>query len=153
LLASVAPVALLVTVAAAGLGLEFQWWMRMADRADWPWGGAMFTLNALPLAGWTLLGLSLGVLLGAAIRPLTSRPGKGPDILSSALGWPDGRLLTGAQLHHTAAWFRAHHIQIWLAYQPGSRFFLFGGIEFGWLAVLSALLIGATVLLIRCGAS
>ena len=202
LLASVAPVALLVTVAAAGLGLEFQWWMRMADRADWPWGGAMFTLNALPLAGWTLLGLSLGVLLGAAIRrtvpamaatlpcglaamyvaitwqrgylppvrqaaadptfssgggygysvPLTSRAGQGPHILSSALGWPDGRLLT-AQRHHTAAWFLAHHIQIWLTYQPASRIWLFECIEFGWLAALSAILIGATVLLIRRGAS
>ncbi len=204
LLASVVPVALLLMVIAAGLRLEYQWWLRpLAAAPDWFWLGRLFALSPLPFAGWTLLGLSLGVLLGAAIRrtvpamaatlvgglpgmyvalrwqrgyltplrqaaahptfssrggygysvPLRSRAGQRPDILSSALGWPDGRLLTSAQLHHPAAWFRAHHIQIWLTYQPGSRLFLFQAIEFGWLVVLSALLIAATVLLIRRGAS
>jgi hypothetical protein len=74
-------------------------------------------------------------------------------MLSTALGWPDGRLLTGAQLHHTAAWFRVHHIQIWLTYQPSSRFFLFQCIELGWLVMAAALLIGATALVLRRGAS
>ena len=204
LLSSVLPVALIVMVIAAGLGLEYQWWLRpLAAAPDWFWLGRLFALSPLPFAGWTLLGLSLGVLLGAAIRrtvpamaatlacglpgmyvalrwqrgyltplrqaaahptfssgggygysvPLTSGAGRRPDILSSALGWPDGRLLTAAQLHHTAAWFLAHHIQIWLTYQPASRIWLFECIEFGWLAALSAILIGATVLLIRRGAS
>lgn len=83
---------------------------------------------------------------------LRSRPGAG-QIIRSALGWPDGRLLTDAQLHHPAAWFRVHHIQIWLSYQPGSRTFLFECIEFGWLALLSALLIAGTAMLIRRGAA
>jgi hypothetical protein len=85
--------------------------------------------------------------------PFSSGRGPGPDILGSALGWLNGRLLTGAQLQHPAAWFRAHHIQVWLTYQPGSRLFLFECIEFGWLGAASALLIGLTVLFIRRGVS
>jgi hypothetical protein len=80
---------------------------------------------------------------------LSWRRGPGPQILSRALGWPDGRLLSQAQLHHPPAWFRSHHIQIWLTYQPGSRLAQFQLIEFGWLAVLSVLLIAATVAVIR----
>ena len=79
--------------------------------------------------------------------------GPGPDRLSTALGWPDGRLLTSSELHHSAAWFRLHHIQVWLTYQPGSRFLLFEYIEFGWLVALSAILIGVTVVLIRSRAA
>lgn len=75
--------------------------------------------------------------------------GPGPDVLNSALGWPDGRLLRFSQYHHTPAWFRLHHIQVWVTYQPGSRFMLFQYIEFGWLIVLSAILIAAALVLIR----
>jgi hypothetical protein len=203
LLANVVPVALVVMVIAAGLGLEYRWWLRPLAAPGAFWLERLFALNPLPFAGWTLLGLSLGVLLGATIRRtvpamaatlacglpamyvalawqrrylpplrraaadptfsprggygssglLTSGSGQRPDIISSALGWPDGRLLTAAELHHPAAWFRSHHIQVWLTYQPGNRFFLFQCIEFGWLVLLSALLIAATVLLIRRGAS
>jgi hypothetical protein len=190
-------------VIAAGLGLEYRWWLRPLAAPDSFSRGRLFALNPLPFAGWTLLGLSLGVLLGAAIRrtvpamaatlacglpamyvalawqrnylpplaqaaadatfsarggygysvPLTSGSGQRPDILGSALGWPDGRLLTAAELRHPAAWFRSHHIQVWLTYQPGSRFFLFQCIELGWLIALSAILLGLTVLLIRRGAA
>lgn len=203
LLASVVPVALILMAIGAGLGLEFSWWLRSPGSPEPFFSDRLFTLNPLPLPGWTVLGLSVGVLLGAAIRrtvpamaatlacglpamyatltwqrgylsplrqaaahpvfssgggygysvPLTSRAGQRPAILSSALGWPDGRLLSSTQLHHTAAWFRAHHIQIWLTYQPSSRYFLFQGIEFGWLVLASALLIGATLLALRRGAS
>jgi hypothetical protein len=75
--------------------------------------------------------------------------GPGPDILNTALGWPDGLLLTGSELNHSAAWFRLHHIQVWLTYQPGSRLALFEWIEFGWLITLSAILIGLTVVFVR----
>ncbi len=75
--------------------------------------------------------------------------GARPDVLSAALGWPDGRLLTTGELRHPAAWFRLHHIQIWVTYQPGTRLGLFHLIEFGWLIALSAVLIAATVLLIK----
>jgi hypothetical protein len=75
--------------------------------------------------------------------------GPGPDILSTAFGWPDGRLLNGRQLDHSPAWLSAHHIQIWLTYQPGSRFLVFEYFELGWLVALSAILIWATFVLIR----
>ena len=79
-----------------------------------------------------------------------SRHGPGPDILDSNLGWPDGRLLSNAQIaHHQAAWFRLHHIELWVTYQPGSRYGLFQAIEFGWLIVLAVILIAATTVLIR----
>ncbi len=204
LLGAVMPVALLLTVIAVGLAFELRWWTDALTPYR-PWWGDLFSLNPLPFTGWMLMGFSLGVVMGAAIRrtvpamaatlacylplafydlslgwqrsylpplhqravdvtigagggygygvPLRSGGGPGSEIISSALGWPDGRLLTSAQLHHPATWFRAHHIQVWLTYQPGSRFFLFECIEFGWLIGLSAILIGLTVLLIRRGTS
>jgi ABC-2 family transporter protein len=76
--------------------------------------------------------------------------GPGPDVLSTDPGWPDGRLLSNAQIaHHSAGWFRLHHIQLWVTYQPASRYFTFQPLEFGWLVALSLLLIAATVVLIR----
>jgi hypothetical protein len=57
--------------------------------------------------------------------------------------------LSNAQLDHAASWFRLHHIQLWVTYQPGSRYGLFQVIEFGWLIALSAILIAATIVLIR----
>lgn len=82
---------------------------------------------------------------------LSYGPGQnpGPDIVGRALGWPDGRLLSQAQLGQPAEWLSQHHIRLWLSYQPASRFGLFELIEFGWLAVASALLIAATIVLIR----
>jgi hypothetical protein len=79
-------------------------------------------------------------------RPTESRTLCEP---STALGWPDGRLLSASQLDHLPAWFRLHHIQVWLTYQPGSRFLPFQFIEFSWLIALSAILIGAALVLIR----
>jgi hypothetical protein len=76
------------------------------------------------------------------------QPGPRPDILSTAPGWPDGRLLSTAQLDHSPAWFRLHHIQVWLTYQPGNRFLLFQYIELGWLIVLSAILTAAAALVL-----
>ncbi len=204
LVATVLPVALIVMATATGLAVELRWWVIDPARHVWLWEGNVFALNPLPLIGWVLLGFSLGVTTGAAIRrtvsamaatlgcflplayavelswrrsylpplheramdgpiiagghvgygvPLRSGGGPGQEILGAALGWPDGRLLTAAQLHHAAAWFRAHHIHVWVAYQPGSRYVLFQVIEFGWLAVLSAALIATTALLIRSSAT
>jgi ABC-2 family transporter protein len=201
----------LLAIAAAGVGFEFGWWLTRPSRSgqiasEWAfgsgasWGPAFFGLHPLPFAGWVTMALSLGVLLGAAIRrtvpamaamlacyvallcvttaywrmsylpPLHRRinvqfsagggysysaywsgqPGPGPGILSSALGWPDGRLLSRAQIaRHAAAWFRLHHIKLWVTYQPASRYGLFQVIEFGWLIALAAILIAATAVLIR----
>ncbi|HEX9030517.1 MAG TPA: hypothetical protein VF834_01645 [Streptosporangiaceae bacterium] len=71
------------------------------------------------------------------------------DVLDARLGFPDGRLLSNAQAWRSAAWFRAHHVGMWVTYQPGSRYGLFDVIEFGWLAALSVILVAATVVLIR----
>jgi hypothetical protein len=75
--------------------------------------------------------------------------GAGPYLLGTRLGWPDGRPLSASQLDHAAAWFREHHIAVWMTYQPSSRYSIFQFIEFGWLAALSALLVGLTVVLIN----
>jgi hypothetical protein len=200
LIATVVPIAMLLAAVAIGLGLEFRWWANPLEGPGWAWRPDLFGLNPLPFTGWMLLGFSLAVFFGAAVRRtvaamaatlagylplmylvattwrrsyvaplhlagaqpefnvgggygysmyLARQHGPGPDILSTALGWPDGRLLTNSQLDHSAAWFRQHHIQIWLTYQPGGRFFLFECIEFGWLVVLSAILIGVTIVMIR----
>ena len=78
-----------------------------------------------------------------------SQHGPGPDALRSNLGWPDGRLISDAQVtHHSAAWLTRHQIQLWVTYQPGSRYGLFQLIEFGWLIALSVILIAATVVMI-----
>ena len=47
------------------------------------------------------------------------------------------------------AYLSAHHYLLWSAYQPESRFWHFQLIESGWLLVLSLLLIGAAVALVR----
>ncbi len=79
-----------------------------------------------------------------------SQHGPGPDILSSSLGWPDGRPIGDAEVtHHSAAWLTLHHIKLWVTYQPASRYGLFQAIEFSWLIAISAILITATAVLIR----
>jgi hypothetical protein len=46
-------------------------------------------------------------------------------------------------------WLSSQHLTQWWTYQPGSRFWSFQLIEGGWLLALSAILIGATVWLVR----
>ncbi|MHB1593585.1 MAG: hypothetical protein ACYCO9_01645 [Streptosporangiaceae bacterium] len=78
--------------------------------------------------------------------------GKGefpPDILGTRVGWPDGRPLGSAAYAHGLPWLIAHHIRWWTTYQPGSRFLPFQLIEFGWLAVLAAVLFAAAIVVVR----
>ncbi|HET7013579.1 MAG TPA: hypothetical protein VFI65_06695, partial [Streptosporangiaceae bacterium] len=75
--------------------------------------------------------------------------GVGRYELNSYLGWPDGRPLSYFDRLRQDSWFAAHHVELWTTYQPANRFGLFQYIEFGWLVVLSALLVAAAVLLIR----
>jgi hypothetical protein len=149
LIANVVPAAALLVVIALGLGLEFRWWVTPLLPRDWSWRPDLFGLNPLPFVGWILLGFSLAVFLGAAIRrtvpamaatlacylPLMylvattwrraylpplhraaaqpiftpgggygyamywgNRSTPGPNILSTALGWPSGRLLANSGL-------------------------------------------------------
>jgi hypothetical protein len=73
----------------------------------------------------------------------------GNALIKEAPGWPDGSLLGAADLDRSAAWFGSHHIVLWATYQPASRYFTFQFIEAGWLTALAAVLVGATVILIR----
>jgi hypothetical protein len=75
--------------------------------------------------------------------------GPGPNILSTYLGWPDGRALGTDQQDHSQTWLARHHILLWVTYQPASRYVLFQWIEFGWLTALAALLIAVTLVLVR----
>jgi hypothetical protein len=208
LLAQAVPVVALLSVAAAAIQLEFgrlpgfraslgQIRANLCSQFDW--SAEAFTVHPLPLAGWTALTFSLGVLLGAVIRrtvpaiaatlagaaalyaaavlwrPFYLPPlhraiptqwsgphyffgsmhlfrsrGAEPDLISTALGLRDGRLLSYAQAtHHTTQWLRMHHLSLWITYQPGSRYGTFQLIEFGWLTVLSMILVAATVTVIR----
>ncbi|HEX9030513.1 MAG TPA: hypothetical protein VF834_01625 [Streptosporangiaceae bacterium] len=197
LLARVIPLAAVLGLAAASLGLEFRWWISPLRPGTDDWSGERFYVNPLPLAGWTVLAFTLGVLVGAVLRrtvpamavtllcygaalnftthflrpyylaPLhrmntiagspgasygvywSAGRGPGPYYLDSGPGWPDGRLLTQGQLQHSQAWYTLHHITTWTVYQPASRYGLFQLIEFGWLTVLSLLLVAATVAIVR----
>ncbi len=72
LLVQVLPVACLLSAAALGLGAEFGWWLapfpRTASVHAGPWSPLLFNLSVLVLMGWVLFALTLGVVLGAAIR-------------------------------------------------------------------------------------
>jgi hypothetical protein len=164
LLAKVTPIAVLLIIAAVGVGLEVRWRLaQLACGLPVTWAPAYFDLRPLPFAGWVTAGFSLGVFLGAVIRrsvpaiaatlacyaallyansvswrmhylpplqrplphaqiypgggygvALTSASGPGPDMLSAAPRWPDGRLLSNAQLYHRTSWFRLQHIQLWV---------------------------------------
>jgi hypothetical protein len=72
-----------------------------------------------------------------------------PIMMSQALGFPDGRLLSNAEQLLPAAWMRMHHIVMWLTYQRASRYHVFQAIELGWLIAASALLVAGAIFLIR----
>jgi hypothetical protein len=72
-----------------------------------------------------------------------------PVIMSQALGFPDGRLLSNLEQLRPAAWMRLHHIVMWLTYQRGSRYHAIQAIELGWLLAASALLVAAAIFLVR----
>jgi hypothetical protein len=74
---------------------------------------------------------------------------RSPVIMSEALGWPDGRLLSDSEQLQSAAWMRLHHIVMWITYQPGSRYHTFQAIELGWLLAASVLLVAAAIFVIR----
>jgi hypothetical protein len=200
LVAQIVPGACLLTLVALGLGAEFRWWLAPfpnlgPGRFRTVWSPFVFSLSPLPLAGWVLFALALGVFLGAAIwrtvpavavtlagilvlwlevstswrmhylpplhRSVAVHFAAGggqswsaywgnvrPAILSTALGWPDGRLLN-APWRRSAAWLNLHHIVLWVTYQPGSRYFPFQLIECGGLIAVSALLLAATTIVIR----
>lgn len=70
-------------------------------------------------------------------------------IMSQALGWPDGNLLSNAEQLRPAAWMSLHHIVMWITYQPANRYHTFQAIELGWLLAASALLVAAAIVVIQ----
>ena len=203
LLAKLSLLGLLVAGLAVALGLLFRWWYAPFGAHQGPWGHYEFDLQPVALAGWALLALSLGVVLGTAFRrtvpavaatgaaygvlavlaawklrphylpPVTRTfafAGSGPPATSLFFGYwwtgPGGRVLgysasqavlgrmkTAVGRRGTnadaAAWLARHHYAQWWSYQPASRFWPFQLIEGGWLLALSAVLVAATVWLVR----
>jgi hypothetical protein len=70
------------------------------------------------------------------------------DRLRAWLGWPSGRPLPADDRFRPTVWFAAHHIKVWISYQPFSRFAWFELIEFGWLIAASLLLAAGALILI-----
>jgi ABC-type transport system involved in multi-copper enzyme maturation permease subunit len=195
LAAQLVPMVVIVTAAAAGLGLLFAWWFAplTGGAGMVRYSVASVDLFAPSLAGWVLFSLVFGVLAGAVIRRTVAAMGatmigyvllayvtamhlrehylaplRGPEacittqemcgahviagsanLLTSFYAFPDGRRLTGQQQIQSTRWFDQHHIVLMAIYQPASRFWPFQWIELGWLSVLSLLLAGATVVIIR----
>ena len=98
LLAKVTPSAVLLVIAAVGVGLEVRW--RMAMPAYAPpamWAPEYFDLRPLPFAGWVALGFCLGVFVGAAIRRTV--PAMAATLACYA-----------ALLYVTSLWWRMHYL-------------------------------------------
>lgn len=70
LTAQVVPAAVILPVAAAALGLLVDWWVTplIAGGLAGRWSEEAFALFPPAAAGWTLAGLTLGVLAGAVLR-------------------------------------------------------------------------------------
>jgi hypothetical protein len=71
LTAQLAPVLVILTGAAAGFGVLFDWWLGPMTAGEIPlsrWSGGSVDLFAPSLAGWFLASIALGVLCGAVIR-------------------------------------------------------------------------------------
>jgi hypothetical protein len=119
--------------------------------------GCYIVLAAVTAAVWRLSYLPPLRHLDAAV-PLTSggsyfaywkSSGLPTDYLGARYAWPDGQALSAADQMRSSAWLNAHHVRLLTLYQPGSRYLTFQVIELGWLTILSAILIAASVILIR----
>ncbi|HET7013577.1 MAG TPA: hypothetical protein VFI65_06685 [Streptosporangiaceae bacterium] len=184
-----------LAIAAAALGLEYDWWaVHRITVGQWDWATMQFSFHPLPYAGWAVFGFSLGVLIGAVTRrtvpalagtfvgytivftfdnvygrlrylpPLRTvvpevpggtggdrlSPGQyGPENVGGGWNWPDGRPLTVSETYRSPAWMARHHVVYWTTSQPGNRYHLFQFLEFGYLLLLSGLLVAAAIVLIR----
>lgn len=187
-----------LAVAAAGLGLEFEWWARpVLKNLNQYWLGPQFSFHPLPYAAWTVFAFCLGLAFGALFRrtvpalvvtligytavfyldnwhlrpfylpPLRStvpwnsvsldfgsgfsRDHIGRVIIDSGIIGPGGKPISYFAPGKRSGWvdFTSNHVLQWTTYQPASRFLLFQVLEFGYLTLLSAVLVTAAVGLIR----
>jgi hypothetical protein len=118
LLSQTVPVAVVLALAAAGLGLELRWWFGANWSASDPWLPQYFSLNPLPLAGWVTLAFSIGVLAGAAIRRTV--PAMAATLVSYAV-----------LQYVTALWWRSAYLSPLRRVVPDARIMPGGGINFG----------------------
>ena len=154
------------------LGVAFAAWT-LAAFAIAVFFGALIrrTLPAMAatLATWTFLAIGTAVWLRQHYQaPLrtTANPPNSAWILGSYATGPNGQVLSQRALNQLASnapasvqnsrnpnaftnWLAQQHYTQWTSYEPASRFWHFQFIEAGWLVALSAILIAATVWLVR----
>jgi hypothetical protein len=157
------------------LGVAFAAWTLLAYSLAAFFGAVL--RRAVPAMAVTLvLYVVLAMATATAIRPRYATPVTVPSagLTGNGSGWvisqyaraPTGQRLSQDDLYRYfqhlpasvqnstnpdafAAWLARHGYTTWTALQPDSRFWEFQLIEGGWLLALSALLIGATVWLVR----
>ena len=98
----------------------------------------------------------MGLARGPGRRPVRPSDEEGGPSDRRRGGRHPDRRGAGCQAHAGAAqavdpiqYLSQHGYTAWTSYQPDSRYWTFQWIEFGWLAVLSLLLLGATLWLVR----
>jgi len=93
--ATLAPLALAVTVAAAAFGFVFSWSYGPQINGNpilSPLAATTFDLHEVALAGWTLVAFAIGAVAGIAIRRVV------PAMFATLVAWSGLAVLTGAFL-------------------------------------------------------
>jgi hypothetical protein len=158
------------------LGVAFAAWTLLAYSLA-AFLGAVFRRTVPAMAVTLVLYVVLAIATATAIRPHYAAPVTVPSAsvgAAGASGWvvsdfvkaPDGQVLSQDDLYHQfqrlpasvqdsahpnafSAWLTSHGYTSWTTLQPNSRFWEFQLVEGGWLLALSAVLVGATVWLVR----
>jgi hypothetical protein len=159
-------------LAFALLGVAFAAWTLFAYALA-AFTGTLFRRTIPAMAVTLIVYIVLAIAAATAIRPHYATPvatkgwslGAGSGwVISSWVQAPDGQHLSQAAVNRLpvpasvqnsqrpdafTTWLTSHGYTMWQAVQPDSRFWQFQLIEGGWLLVVSALLIGGAVWLIR----
>jgi hypothetical protein len=145
------------TLLGLAVGATFSMLLRRTVRAIAATGVLMAVLTVLAatqLRPWLL-----------SINPLRVRNSSTPGTytVTTYFTGPNGHVLSHTALNQWVAripekvaaantelaWYAAHHVYFWLAYQPASRYWLFQFAELGVLLVVSALLVTLTLRIAR----
>ena len=155
------------------LGVAFAAWT-LAAFAIAAFFGALIrrTLPAMAatLVTWTVLAIGTATWLRqhylAPLKTTALNPPAGAWVLSNYATGPNGHVLSQQAFNQLAQqapasvqnspnrsalqdWLAQQHYTQWTSYEPASRFWHFQLIEAGWLVALSAILIAASVWLVR----
>jgi len=154
------------------LGVAFAAWTLAAFAIALFFGALLrrsLTAMAATLATWTVLAIGTATFLRQHYQaPLktTANPPNSAWILGSYATGPNGQVLSQQSLDQLSRqapasvqnspnpnaftnWLAQQHITQWTTYEPASRFWHFQLIEGGWLLALAAILLTATVWLVR----